>query len=248
MAGVLYERVSRDLMDRLQREDLQKGAMLPSEAALCEEYGVSRITIRAAIAQLVDRGLLVRRPGVGTFVTGRRHTEREFNLVGFIEEARLYKAEPVFNVAEAADEEVAAALGLTTGAQVRHIRTHVLRDDGEPLTVSDGYSPDTDDARQTEGDLSHSVATAIAMGIRIKRRVHRAEQRLVPEALAGDVAAFLGVPEGTPAICAHRTVFTVKDAPIYFQRVRYHPDRYAFNVDLIRRDGSSGIGFVEPEK
>lgn len=245
MAGVLYERVSRDLMDRLRREDMQKGAMLPSEAVLCEEYGVSRITIRAAIAQLVDRGLLTRRPGVGTFVSGRSHTEREFNLVGFIEEARLYKAEPVFNIAVAADAEVAGALGLAEGAQVRQIRTLVHRDDRVPITVSDGYSPDTDEARQTEGDLTHDVATAIAMGIRIKRRVHRAEQRLVPEAVTGDVAGLLDVAEGTPAICAHRTVFTVKDLPIYFQRVWYHPHFYSFNVDLIRRDGSAGIGFVD---
>lgn len=247
MAGVLYERVSRDLMDRLQRNDMQKGAMLPSEAALCEEYGVSRITIRAAIAQLVERGLLVRRPGVGTFVTGRQHTAREFNLVGFIEEARLYQAEPVFNVAEPADEEVANALGLAPGSQVRHIRTHVRRDDGVALTVSDGYSPDTDEARQTEGDLDHQVATAIAMGIRIKRRVHRAEQRLMPEAVTGEIAAFLELDDGTPAICAHRVFFTVKDVPIYFQRVRYHPERYDFNVDLVRREGSSGIGFVEAQ-
>lgn len=247
MAGVLYERVSRDLMERLRHEDMQKGAMLPSEAALCEEYGVSRITIRAAIAQLVDRGMLVRRPGVGTFVTGRSHTEREFNLVGFIEEERMFRAEPVFNVAEAADRQVAAALGLPGGTQVRYIRTHVRRDDGEPLVVADGYSPDTDEARQTEGDYDHRAATAIAMGIRIRRRVHRAEQVLVPEAVTGAVAAFLDVAEGTPAICAHRTVFTVRDAPIYFQRVWYHPEHYSFNVDLVRRDGSGGIGFVEAE-
>lgn len=245
MAGVLYETVSRDLMDRLQRDDMQKGDMIPSEAVLCEEYGVSRITIRAAIAQLVDRGLLTRRPGVGTFVTGRKNTSRAFNLVGFIEEERLYKAEPVFNVSKSADDEVSEALGLTRGATVRYIRTHVRRDDGVPLTVADGYSPDTDAARQTERDFEHSIATAIAMGIRIRRRVHRAEQRLVPVAVQDEVASFLEVPEGTPAICAHRTVFTVKDAPIYFQRVWYHPQHYNFNVDLIRREGSSGIGFVD---
>ena len=245
MAGVLYERVSRDLMDRLRRDDLETGDMLPSEAVLCEEYGVSRITIRAAIAQLVDRGLLVRRPGVGTFVTGRNSTARDFNLVGFIEEERLYQATPVHNVTEPADQEVAQALSLPFGTLIRRIRTHVHRDDGAPITVADGFSPDTDAGRQTESDLAQVLATAIAMGNRIKRRVHRAEQRLVPEAVTGDVAGFLTVPEGTPAICAHRTVYTVKDAPIYFQRVWYHPEFYSFNVDLIRRDGSSGIGLVD---
>ena len=76
MSGALYQQVSRDLLDRIAGEGLEKGAMLPSEAELCQQYGVSRITIRAAIGQLVERGLLVRRPGVGTFVTGRSNTAR----------------------------------------------------------------------------------------------------------------------------------------------------------------------------
>ena len=97
MSGALYQQVSRDLLDRIAGEGLEKGAMLPSEAELCQQYGVSRITIRAAIGQLVERGLLVRRPGVGTFVTGRSNTAREFNLVGFLEEGRLFTSEPVSN-------------------------------------------------------------------------------------------------------------------------------------------------------
>lgn len=247
MAGVLYEKVSQDLMDRLQREDLQQGAMLPSEAVLCDEYGVSRITIRAAIAQLVEKGMLVRRPGVGTFVTGRKNTPRAFNLVGFIEEARLFKAEPVFNIAKAAQADVAKGLGLETGAPVRHIRTHVRREDGVALVVSDGYSPDTDDSRQTESDLQSQTTTAIAMGIRIKRRVHRAEQVLVPDAISKDIAEFFNLAVGTPAICAKRVFLTAKDEPIYYQEARYHPSHYAFNVDLVLREGSSGIGFIDPE-
>ncbi|WP_052418424.1 GntR family transcriptional regulator [Pseudooceanicola atlanticus] len=246
MAEVLYERVSRDLLSRVQRDGFEKGAMLPSEASLCEEYGVSRITIRAAIAQLVEKGLLVRRPGVGTFVTGRSHTAREFNLVGFIEEARLFRSEPVFNVAETAGAEVAHALGLDLGAPVRHLRTLVRRDDDAPLTIADGYSPDTDEGRVEEGDSQRPIATAIAMGIRIKRRVHRAEQVLRPMAAEGEVAQALDLDEGTPIICAARVYFTVKDERIYYQEVRYHPSRYAFNVDLVLRDGSSGIGFVDP--
>ncbi|WP_336043313.1 GntR family transcriptional regulator, partial [Pseudooceanicola nanhaiensis] len=138
-------------------EGLEKGAMLPSEAELCQQYGVSRITIRAAIGQLVERGLLVRRPGVGTFVTGRSNTAREFNLVGFLEEGRLFTSEPVSNEVLEADARLAELLDLAPGAPVRHIRTAVHRE-GEPLTVADGYSADTPEERLSEEDYRRPVA------------------------------------------------------------------------------------------
>ncbi|WP_375688434.1 GntR family transcriptional regulator [Pseudooceanicola sp. LIPI14-2-Ac024] len=243
MAGALYQQVSRDLLDRISGDGMDKGTMLPSEAELCEEYGVSRITIRAAIAQLVERGLLVRRPGVGTFVTGRSNTARDFNLVGFLEEGRLFTSDPVSNAVITADARLTEALGLSEGAPVRHIRTAVHRD-GEPLTVADGYSPDTAEARLSEDDYRRPVASAIAMGIRTRRRVHRAEQTLDPIAATGEVARLLGLAEGTPIIRARRLYFTAKDQPIYYLEVCYHPSRYAFNVDLVLREGGADIGFI----
>lgn len=243
MAGALYQQVSQDLLHRIADEGFEKGAMLPSEAELCEEYGVSRITIRAAIGQLVEKGLLVRRPGVGTFVTGRRNTAREFNLVGFLEEGRLFTSEPVSNDVLEADDRLAELLDLAPGAPVRHIRTAVHRE-GEPLTVADGYSPDTPDQRLSEEDYRRPVASAIAIGIRTRRKVHRAEQTLDAIAATGEVARLLDLAEGTPIIRARRVYFTVKDRPIYYLEVHYHPSRYDFNVDLVLREGGADIGFI----
>ncbi|MDF1856735.1 GntR family transcriptional regulator [Pseudooceanicola sp.] len=243
MANALYRQVSRDLLDRIADDGFEKGAMLPSEAELCEEYGVSRITIRAAIGQLVEKGLLVRRPGVGTFVTGRRSTAREFNLVGFLEEARLFASEPLTNTVIAADADLAKILDLPDNSPVRHIRTAVHRE-GEPLTVADGYSADSPDTRLSEEDYRRPVASAFAIGIRTRRKVHRAEQVLEPFAATGEVARLLDLDEGTPIIRARRVYFTLRDKPIYYLEVHYHPSRYSFNVDLVLRDGSAEIGFI----
>ena len=243
MSGALYQQVSRDLLDRIAGEGLEKGAMLPSEAELCQQYGVSRITIRAAIGQLVERGLLVRRPGVGTFVTGRSNTAREFNLVGFLEEGRLFTSEPVSNEVLEADTRLAELLDLAPGAPVRHIRTAVHRE-GEPLTVADGYSADTPEERLSEEDYRRPVASAIAIGIRTRRRILRAEQTLEAVAASGEVARLLNLPEGTPVIRARRIYFTAKDRPVYYLEVRYHPSHYDFNVDLVLREGGADIGFI----
>ncbi|WP_370282932.1 GntR family transcriptional regulator [Pseudooceanicola sp.] len=243
MSGALYQQVSRDLLDRIAGEGLEKGAMLPSEAELCQQYGVSRITIRAAIGQLVERGLLVRRPGVGTFVTGRSNTAREFNLVGFLEEGRLFTSEPVSNEVLEADARLAELLDLAPGAPVRHIRTAVHRE-GEPLTVADGYSADTPEERLSEEDYRRPVASAIAIGIRTRRRILRAEQTLEAVAASGEVARLLDLSEGTPVIRARRIYFTAKDRPVYYLEVRYHPSHYDFNVDLVLREGGADIGFI----
>lgn len=243
MSGALYQQVSRDLLDRIAGEGLEKGAMLPSEAELCQQYGVSRITIRAAIGQLVERGLLVRRPGVGTFVTGRSNTAREFNLVGFLEEGRLFTSEPVSNEVLEADARLAELLDLAPGAPVRHIRTAVHRE-GEPLTVADGYSADTPEERLSEEDYRRPVASAIAIGIRTRRRILRAEQTLEAVAASGEVARLLDLSEGTPVIRARRVYFTAKDRPVYYLEVRYHPSHYDFNVDLVLREGGADIGFI----
>ena len=62
----LRGQVAESLLARV--DDLSDGAQLPTESTLMDEYGVSRTTIRAAVSALVDRGVLVRRQGKGTFV------------------------------------------------------------------------------------------------------------------------------------------------------------------------------------
>lgn len=63
-----YLRVAQDILRAIENGRIDVGAALPSEAQLCAHYGVSRITVRAAMSTLSERGLVRRRPGVGTQV------------------------------------------------------------------------------------------------------------------------------------------------------------------------------------
>src|SRR5690349_8340089 len=56
------------LHDEIVRGAIQPGDSLPTEQAMCEQFGVSRITVRRALADLADEGLIQRRHGVGSFV------------------------------------------------------------------------------------------------------------------------------------------------------------------------------------
>lgn len=64
----LYQQLKKALEDQIKSGQLQLGGMIPSEKSLCELYGISQITVRKAIFELVNMGILYRVPGKGTFV------------------------------------------------------------------------------------------------------------------------------------------------------------------------------------
>jgi GntR family transcriptional regulator len=242
----LHQRVTDDLLARISSGDIRPGAMLPTEMALCEQYGVSRITIRRALSTLVERRLLVRRRGVGTFATGRSPQPREFHLIGFLDDRRVVSSDIVLNVAERADEAVAAALGVTVGSPVRHIRSLTHRDDKQ-FTLVDAYTVDCPGESGDERDYRTAAPSANALGERLGRRIERAEQDLEAEAADSIAAGLLRIAPGTPVVRARRTYFSGGDKPVQYIVIRYHPERYRFVVDLVPRSGVAAFAKPPPD-
>lgn len=236
----LYRQVTTDLLARIESGQLAPGRPIPSEAELCREYGVSRITIRRALSALVERRLVVRRPGVGSFVTERQRGLRDFNLVGFLDDRLNYSRRILSNVAEAADEPVRAALRLESRGAVQHVRV-LIHDKGDPFAIYDAYSADTQDGRMTEADFADPVQSAHAMGERLGRRIIRAEQELDAVTADGAAAAALGLSIGTPIIRARRVYYTLGDQPLRYSVIHYHPAHYRFIIDLTPRSGTSAF-------
>jgi GntR family transcriptional regulator len=234
----LHQRVTTDLLARIQSGQLAPGQPIPTEAELCREYGVSRITIRRALAALVERRLVVRRPGIGSFVTGRQSGLREFNLIGFLDDRLNYSRKILRNIVESVDAEICAALGLKERDAVQHVSV-LVHDRGDPFAIDDAYSADTQDRRMAETDFADPVQSAHAMGERLGRRIIRAEQEL--DAVSADnlAATALGLSAGTPVIRARRVYYTVGDEPLRYSVIHYHPAHYRFTVDLVPRSGTS---------
>lgn len=234
----LHHQVMEDLLRRITSE-LSSNDMLPSEKQLCAEYGVSRITVRAAIAKLADKGLVFRKRGVGTFVSGSTSTSsRTFNLVGFLDEIQSHTYDIVCDRAIPASETIAAHLNLPAGQDVRHIRSAVKRNN-EVITVSDSYTPDTAQARITAKDFNAGVPTFHALSKRLGIQLDHAEQALSATTVNEPYSDLLGVPEGTPVIKADRTYLTRENKPVQFVEIRYHPERFQLSVDLILRENTT---------
>ena len=133
----------RDFLSALVAGELRVGDAIPSERALSERFGVSRMTVRQAIESLVADGVLEREHGRGTFVAPQR-MDFEMRLTTFGEEMRRRGMEPATVVLAArtvaATPDVAAALDLEPGADV-HYLYRVRSADGAPMSIEQAWVP-----------------------------------------------------------------------------------------------------------
>jgi len=96
--SLLYLRVETVLASEIAHGDLKVGDQLPTEDSLIARFGVSRITVRRAIQNLVSRGLVEIRRGKGTFVAAPKITQELTELSGFVEDMHALGRKPTARV------------------------------------------------------------------------------------------------------------------------------------------------------
>ncbi|MCC7352678.1 MAG: GntR family transcriptional regulator [Anaerolineae bacterium] len=143
MVVPLYRRVYEDIRQRIKTGFYARGGILPSEARLTDEYGVSLITVRRALDELALDGLVERRQGVGTFV---RNSARNV-LIGMssftydIASGRLRLVRTLLqDDIVTASLEVAQKLGVQTGSMLRHL-VRLDAEGGVPISVDEVFMP-----------------------------------------------------------------------------------------------------------
>ena len=97
----MYKQILKILSERIAQGVWGPGDKLPPESALMEQFGVSRITVRAAIEELTDSGVLVRSQGKGTFVASPKSTYKANDSIGFTRSCRLAGKTPTSKLVKA---------------------------------------------------------------------------------------------------------------------------------------------------
>jgi GntR family transcriptional regulator len=218
----------RSVLERLIDDELNAGDAIPSERNLVSRLGVSRVTVRQAIADLVDAGVLQRVHGKGTYVTGPQVDSR-LHLTSFSREMRDRGLRPATVVLSAealpAEEDVAQALHVEPGEEV--IRVERLRTaDGTPMAHEIGYYPSALFPGLLDRELG-SLYDVFASDYGIP--VTSGEQTIRAESADAQQARVLGIPKRAPLLVQER-ITRAGDQVIEFATSWYRADRYRLHM------------------
>ncbi|MBV8107052.1 MAG: GntR family transcriptional regulator, partial [Hyphomicrobiales bacterium] len=233
----LYERVESVLSGDIADGRLPPETQLPPEEGLTERFQVSRTTVRKAIQNLVERGLVEVRRGKGTFVAQPKITQELTELTGFVEDMRALGRTPTARLLDkrivAADEVVARHLALAPGALVVRLRRIRLAD-RVAVSFDETYLPRDLGEKVAENDLEAEPVFALLEN-KYNTPLVEAEYRL-EAATADPVAAqALQVPAGSPIFLIERTSYTTGNQPVDYERLHYRGDLIRFVTRLARR-------------
>jgi len=214
-------------------EALDVGQAIPSERRLCEQLGVSRLTLRAALDDLVREGHLTRRHGSGTYVS-RPKIAQPLTLTSFSEDMRRRGMVPGSRTLELAVMPAGARLGrrLQLSPEDQVVRVKRLRlADGEPMALEVLHVPASLVPGLTQADLENRSFYEL-MEERYGINIASATQTIEPTVTSGEESEALGVPLHSPAFLFERTTLTVSGRPMEFVRSFYRGDRYQLVTEL----------------
>jgi len=232
----LYHQIYLVLRDRCVA-DCDATLPFPGELDLARQYKVSRITMRKALDQLVQEGLVTRRRGAGTFVNPAvaRQTLEERRSAGLLENiisAALDTSVRVICLERAVPlPEIAAELGLAAGEPaVRTVRVRSI--DRGPVSHITTFVPTAIGERLHAEALSARPMLTLLEEQGVK--VGHARQTLSARLADTDVASLLEVPVGAPLLAVRRLVLDVQGRPVQWLQGLYRPDRYEYRMGLWR--------------
>ncbi|MBK7470158.1 MAG: GntR family transcriptional regulator [Burkholderiales bacterium] len=229
----LYHQIKENITRQIVSGRWLSGHELPSETDLCAHFGVSRGTLRRALDDLGNRGLIVRQQGRGTFVATPKF---EGSVLGSYRNFRVgaLPHDPVSRVLgidrKRASSDLQRLLQLGRGDYVFAVR-RVQFMEGVPITLSTSHIP----AALTPGldklDIEHDLFYGL-LEQRYGLVYLRAEEFLEPVIADDFVAQHLEVPEGSPVFLVERHSFLVGDKPGEFRQAYMRGDRYRYRIDL----------------
>ncbi len=224
----IFKQISDALRHDIGAGVLKPDDAVPSEREYAETLKVSRMTVRAAINELVQEGLLIRKPGRATTVANGKINKNAVGFMSFSEDmkSRGMKASSKLLSCreEVADAAVAAQLGLPTGARVILIE-RVRFANSEPMAIESAYLPHQRFAGLTDFDLGqHSLYDVMEQQFGARPKL--ADETIEAVQLSTAEARLLAVRPASPALLARRVTRDTEGKVIEVAKAIYRGDRY----------------------
>jgi len=233
-AKPLYQLVVEAILHQVDSGELKANERLPSESELCEIYSVGRNTVRHAIRELVNKGVLRTVPGVGTFVVKTKLEKTAEYLYGFSQEMLLHGKEITSNVLQAeiidADPFLSRRLQIQLGAEVIFLcRVRLM--DGEPIAIERSYLPHKLCPGILKYDFSVSSLYEILSTVYDKRPDH-AEQVIEAHLATHEVVNLLDLTPPAVVFVFHRETQLADGQVIEYVDSEIRGDRFRFYTNL----------------
>jgi len=229
--------VARALMQQITSDRYPVGSLLPTEAELCRQFGVSRTTQREAIRWLRDQGMVATRAGVGTVVLEKQPSARYIHGIQSIDDVFQYTADsqrPVVLGTRELDLGPAEAELLRSPLGQRWLRielTRTFKGDTTPTLYSRAYVP------HAYAEIAKLIPTRTSpiyslVESEYGERVLGVEQEFKSVRIDAKAARSLGVKPGVPGLCVIRHYFGSGDRLLLVTVSLYRSDRYSYKMRL----------------
>jgi GntR family transcriptional regulator len=245
-AGVpLHRQLFLVLHDEIDRGVIAPGDALPTEQTLCDQFGVSRITVRRALADLAERGYIERRQGVGSFV--REHSEPTDALLAgrsYMDGLRQTQFETEVDVVELGTRRpprpIAEALA-TSGELLHIVRVRRQRRTGEPLIVSEAWLPNDLADTLTEPALLRAPLYQLLSDAGVS--VDRMQHEITAEIAGPRNARLLDTAIGSALLRLNRLA-SAAGAPHHHLAILLSPSRSRVVMSQSGADLETGVGLA----
>ena len=234
----LYHQIQHLLRHRIHNGQYRPGTQIPSEHELSGELGVSRVTLREALRELVRENLLVKIQGKGTFVNSNPPKRlAPVRYTGFLEDmqerVKKLRVADVEIAQSPASAEVKKALQLDRDTSELTVIRRLRLIDDQPFSFTQNYLPTEIGVRIKQRDL-YSMPLLKILQEDLKIPITRAKETIEAAPADPDTARRLGIPVLYPVLHMTRVMYTTGDKPFELVDIYYRADKYHYSVNMVR--------------
>lgn len=232
-AAPRYSQIINYYRTLIESGKLTEGEKMPTEEAIGELFGVSRITVRQALDGLAQGGYIYKIQGKGSFVSAKKAGMQLNHLIGFSDEMRGIGMSPstvlIDQCLTSPNETMAAALGIDMSQKV-YLISRVRCADEIPMAVEKVCLPFSRFAGIETQDLNQSLYLLLKQQYGCEP--HKAVQSIQAGLANSADAKLLQIKVGGPVLRITRTAYDSNDVPFEYTESVYRGDKYVFNVTL----------------
>lgn len=229
----LYHQIYTALKTKIQTGELSAGSKIPSEKDLSETLNVSRITVKRALNELANAGLVRRTRGLGTTVTASTDLKFSDPVNNYVKNVTRLRTSTQAKILSrsvlSVPHETARNLNRAEDIKVEKI-CHTLSLENKVLSYVETFVPDGLAKEFNESDLCREPLMTLLS--KSGTPVERAEQVLFPVSAETYVAQILGTETGRPLLKIHCIMFDNNGRAVEDIHAWYHPDHYKYQMTL----------------